>query len=221
MKKILGVLFNTFVLFSLISCGGNKSSSQETSKEIISSNSISNTESHVEVSSSRDNSSTSHLLTTSTSNDAEEFWSSEPSNESTTQSSKESISSEAISSEVITSSPGVPSLDTSSTVSSSSNEETTSSGSSEEPSSSASEQNDTYYHVTFVNYDDTVLYEVDVLEGHEAIYSGETPTKEADDEFTYEFDGWDKNLSSITSDVTTKATYREVAKEGWGGLIWF
>ena len=219
MKKILGVLFNTFVLFSLISCGGNKSSSQETSKEIVSSNSISNTESHVEVSSSRDNSSTSYLLTTSTSNDAEEFWSSEPSSESTTQSSKESTSSEAISSEIITSSLSVSSLDTSSTVSSSSHEETTSSASSEEPSSSSSEQNETYYHVTFVNYDDTVLYEVDVLEGHEAVYSGETPTKEADDEFTYEFDGWDQDLSSISSDVTTVAQFKANAKENWGHII--
>lgn len=78
----------------------------------------------------------------------------------------------------------------------------------------------TYYHVTFVNYDDTVLQEIDVLAGNEAQYSGETPTKEEDDEFTYVFIGWDVDLSSINSDVTAKATYQYVAKENWGPIIW-
>ena len=55
--------------------------------------------------------------------------------------------------------------------------------------SSSSVPQDVYYHVTFLNYDETLLYEVDVLEGHEAVYSGETPTKAEDDEFTYTFKG--------------------------------
>ena len=91
----------------------------------------------------------------------------------------------------------------------------------ENKASSSSLPQEVYYHVTFLNYDETKLYEVDVLEGHEAVYSGETPTKAEDDEFTYEFDGWDKDLSNIQADVTTIATYNPVAKEGWGGLIWF
>ena len=80
-----------------------------------------------------------------------------------------------------------------------------------------------YYHVTFVNYDDSVLYEVDVLEGEEAVYQGETPTKEEDEECTYSFDGWDVDLTSITSDVTVKATYIGIAKEdkgNWDPIIW-
>ena len=77
-----------------------------------------------------------------------------------------------------------------------------------------------YYHVKFVNYDDSVLYETEVREGREAIYSGDTPTKPEDDEFTYLFDGWDKNLSSINSDLTTKAKYKYKAKENWGPIIW-
>lgn len=76
-----------------------------------------------------------------------------------------------------------------------------------------------YYHVTFLNYDDSVLYEADVREGRQAIYGGETPTKPEDDEFTYEFEGWDKDLSSINSNVTTKAKFKYIAKEPWGPII--
>ena len=43
------------------------------------------------------------------------------------------------------------------------------------------------YHVTFLNYDNSLLYEVDVIKRHEAVYGGETPTKPEDDEFTYEY----------------------------------
>ena len=80
---------------------------------------------------------------------------------------------------------------------------------------------ETYYHVTFVNYDDSLLYEVDVKEGETATYVGETPTKPEDDEFTYEFSGWDKDLDNILSDLTTKAMYDAISKEGWSSIIWF
>ena len=92
--------------------------------------------------------------------------------------------------------------------------------SSEAPSTSL-EPDVTYYHVRFVNYDESLLYEVDVKEGEAATYSGETPTKPDDDEFTYEFKGWDKDLTNITEDVTTMAEYNYKAKENWGSIIWF
>ena len=112
----------------------------------------------------------------------------------------------------------------SSTSSESSSEESSSVESSESTtaeSSTSQEPVETYYHVTFVNYDDSVLYEVDVLEGGEAHYSGETPTKPEDDEFTYEFDGWDEQLTSIESDLTTKAVFKTKSKINWGEIHWF
>lgn len=94
-------------------------------------------------------------------------------------------------------------------------------GGSSDSGSNSSIPQDIYYHVTFVNDDEnkTVLYEVDVLEGNEAVYSGETPTKAEDDDFVYTFKEWDRDLSNITEDVTTKAVYELTAKNNWGPLI--
>ena len=116
-----------------------------------------------------------------------------------------------------------PSIEDSSIIVTSSDASTTSSveQSSSKDESTSSVEEETYYHVTFVNYDDSVLYEVDVLEGNEALYSGEAPTKEEDDEFTYEFIGWDKDLSSIHYNLTAKAEYKAVAKENWSDITWF
>lgn len=90
-------------------------------------------------------------------------------------------------------------------------------------SNESSRKEETYYHVIFVNYDDNVLYETDVLEGEEAIYVGEIPTREEDEQCTYSFNGWDIDLTSIVSDVTAKATYFEIAKAdngSWDPIIW-
>jgi hypothetical protein len=89
----------------------------------------------------------------------------------------------------------------------------------EESSSESSIQ--TYYHVKFVNYDDSLLYEVDVLEGSAATYVGETPTREGTDTVTYSFKGWDKSYSSVTSDLTVVATYYSISEDtesGWGPI---
>ena len=94
-----------------------------------------------------------------------------------------------------------------------------SSSSSSQPAASSSVAPVTY-HVVFQNYDGTLLEEKDVLKGSEATYSGQTPVKPEDDEFTYEFKGWDKDLKNIQADVTTKAEYKAVGKENWGPIHW-
>ena len=140
--------------------------------------------------------------------------------DSSTSSSIEEVSS-SDSSEESSSSVESSSSEQPSTQSSSEEASSSEAPSSSESSSESSIPEGTYYHVTFVNYDDSVLYEVDVLEGTEAIYSGETPIKPEDDEFTYEFKGWDQDLTNIQAEMTTKAEYTYVAKENWGSIIWF
>ena len=194
MKKSFKLLFGSFVLFSLIACGGQTNRSKDSQPE------SSVPESIVPLSSSEE--------------------STKPSSSSNVISSNSSSSTEKPSSSVVPSSSSIH-------VSSSSQEQSSSipvssaSSTSEEPSSSV--PTPTYYHVVFQNYDETVLLEIDVLEGNEAVYSGETPTKPEDDEFTYEFEKWDQedNLKAVTSDVTTKAVFKATAKENWGPIIWF
>ena len=76
-----------------------------------------------------------------------------------------------------------------------------------------------YYHVTFQNYDGTVLYEVDVLEGDTAVYQGQTPKRSSDGVYNYSFCGWDKALTNISSDMTIVATYG-VTEIEWGTIHW-
>ena len=85
----------------------------------------------------------------------------------------------------------------------------------------SSENSTITYHVIFQNDDLTILYETDVNEGEDAVYDGKTPTKEEDDEFTYEFTGWDKSLENVLEDFTATAQYKEVPKENWGPIHWF
>ena len=64
---------------------------------------------------------------------------------------------------------------------------------------------------------------ISLVEAWGAYFSGKIPTKEEDDEFTYEFQGWDKEdeLLAVSSDITTRAVYKATAKENWGPIIWF
>ena len=54
------------------------------------------------------------------------------------------------------------------------------------------------YKVTFVNYDNSVLFTTNVVVGGTAVYEGATPTKPADANGSYTFSGWDPAVTAVT-----------------------
>lgn len=70
----------------------------------------------------------------------------------------------------------------------------------------------TKFTVTFENYDGTELFKTYVLSGSDVTYQGNTPTKPDTAEFEYEFIGWDKPLTNITTDTIFVAQYSETKK---------
>ena len=69
------------------------------------------------------------------------------------------------------------------------------------------------YTVTFVDEDGTVLDSSELEYGKTPVYLGEAPKKDATAEYTYGFDGWDKEISPVTGDVTYTAVYSQVKNE--------
>lgn len=67
----------------------------------------------------------------------------------------------------------------------------------------------TTYHVSFKNYDSTVLYETTVNMGDTVVYSGEIPVRPDDGSYQYVFEGWDKPLENITEDTVFTAQYKK------------
>lgn len=78
------------------------------------------------------------------------------------------------------------------------------------------------YKVIFLNWDDSFLYETMVFEGREAHYSGVTPTKNEDEspDYYYSFAGWDQDVSCVTTDIVTHATFELITTEDWGPITW-
>ena len=65
------------------------------------------------------------------------------------------------------------------------------------------------YTVTFKNWDGEVLGTDTVDYGTSASYTGDTPTKPKDQQYTYTFSGWDISLAEITENVDAIAQFNE------------
>lgn len=66
-----------------------------------------------------------------------------------------------------------------------------------------------YYTVTFLNFDNTLLYEEQVEYGNLPTYNGK-PNRESTDKYSYAFKSWDKEINEVTNDITYKALYNEI-----------
>ena len=72
------------------------------------------------------------------------------------------------------------------------------------------------YTVTFVDEDGAKLQEVSVVSGSRPEYTGDEPTKAADAQYTYEFAGWEPEITedtAVTEDVTYTATYTATLRQ--------
>ncbi len=67
------------------------------------------------------------------------------------------------------------------------------------------------YLISFVNEDGTILQQDCYFIGATPSYEGETPVKEADDQYTYTFDGWTTEIAAVDGDATYTAHFTENA----------
>ena len=68
------------------------------------------------------------------------------------------------------------------------------------------------YTITFVNYDGSELQSSKVAYGSMPSYKGETPLKEQDVQYTYEFAGWSPEVEIVSGVATYKAQFTSVLR---------
>ena len=69
------------------------------------------------------------------------------------------------------------------------------------------------YTVKFLNYDGEVLQSSTVNHGETPVYSGKTPERPADAQYTYTFNGWDNAIAAATGDQTYKAQFNTTVNQ--------
>ncbi len=69
------------------------------------------------------------------------------------------------------------------------------------------------YEVVFKNDDGTIFQRSVVTYGDVPSYTGDTPTRSATDEFTYEFEGWTPSITSVTGAQTYTAKFKAITKQ--------
>lgn len=69
-----------------------------------------------------------------------------------------------------------------------------------------------YYTIRFLNWDGTVLQSSQVKEGELPSYTGTTPVRPADEQYTYSFSGWSPAIATATADVDYTAQFTATEK---------
>ena len=70
----------------------------------------------------------------------------------------------------------------------------------------------TYYTIRFLNYDGTELQSSQVEEGEMPVYTGATPVRAADEQYTYSFKGWSPAIVAATANADYTAQFTATEK---------